>query len=389
MTGKAALGSAGAALAGVLLGAVLMLSTGSSSMPALDENPPSRRPDRPAAGRPAALLAWAVGGMPSRSEGALEAMPEVMRATSVRAGLDWMRASRGPNGAVIDDPRGALAIPIEAAVIDPREYARMVPVAERDLILSLREGQALLAETAAALRGMGAGLTMDLGDREVTVSGVVSDVAANGYEMLIPTPVPSSWARADRFLLALTRACPTTRIKRELRFGRPLRVRCGRQQPFLRYGDSVLPQMLIKQSFGEFAARPLADGTIAVERAWARRNIVTATVPLLPPVTCHRALLPQLRGAMRELIARGLGHTVDGAQYAGCYTPRFIDRDPDGRLSHHSWGIAVDLNAGENTFGGDSRQNEELVDVMTSWGFTWGGGWLVPDPMHFEWLRWR
>ena len=129
MTGKAALGSAGAALAGVLLGAVLMLSTGSSSMPALDENPPSRRPDRPAAGRPAALLAWAVGGMPSRSEGALEAMPEVMRATSVRAGLDWMRASRGPNGAVIDDPRGALAIPIEAAVIDPREYARMVPVA--------------------------------------------------------------------------------------------------------------------------------------------------------------------------------------------------------------------------------------------------------------------
>jgi hypothetical protein len=106
-------------------------------------------------------------------------------------------------------------------------------------------------------------------------------------------------------------------------------------------------------------------------------------------VTCHRALLPQLRGALRELIARGLGHTVDRAQYAGCYTPRFIDRDPEGRLSHHSWGIALDLNAGENTFGGDSRQNEELVEVMTSWGFTWGGGWLVPDPMHFEWLRWR
>jgi D-alanyl-D-alanine carboxypeptidase len=220
------------------------------------------------------------------------------------------------------------------------------------------------------------------------VTGVVSDVAANGYEMLIPAPVPSSWARADRFLLALTRDCSTNRIKRELRFGRALRIRCGRQQPFLRYGDSVLPQMLIKQSFGEFAARPLPDGTIAVERSWARRNIVTATVPLLPPVTCHRALLPQLRGALRELTARGLGHTVDGAQFAGCYTPRFIDRDPDGRLSHHSWGIAVDLNAGENTFGGDSRQDDELVEVMTSWGFTWGGGWLVPDPMHFEWLRW-
>lgn len=384
------MGSAGAAVAGALLGAVLVLSTGSSSMPALDDNPPppsGRRP-RAAPARPAALLAWAVGGMPARSERALERMPRVIHATPVLAGLDWMTASRGPDGALIDDPPGALAIPIEAAVIRPSEYARMVPPAERDLILSLRPGRALLAETAADLRGFGAGLTMDLGSREVMVTGVVSDVAANGYEMLIPAPVPSSWARADRFLLALTRDCSTNRIKRELRFGRALRIRCGRQQPFLRYGDSVLPQMLIKQSFGEFAARPLPDGTIAVERSWARRNIVTATVPLLPPVTCHRALLPQLRGALRELIARGLGHTVDGAQFAGCYTPRFIDRDPDGRLSHHSWGIAVDLNAGENTFGGDSRQDDELVEVMTSWGFTWGGGWLVPDPMHFEWLRW-
>ena len=391
MTPKGTLGSVGAAVAGALLGAVLMFSTGSSSMPALDDRPPPpsgrRAPETTA--RPAALLAWAVGGMPARSERALERMPGVMHATSVLAGLDWMTASRGPNGALIDDPPGDLAIPIEAAVIRPREYARMVPPAERDLILSLRPGRALLAETEAALRGFGAGLTMDLGSREVMVSGVVSDVAANGYEMLIPAPAPPSWARADRFLLALTRACPTSRIRRELRFGRALRIRCGRQQPFLRYGDSVLPQMLIKQSFGEFAARPLPDGTIAVERPWERRNIVTATVPLLPPVTCHRALLPQLRGALRELIARGLGHTVDGAQFAGCYTPRFIDRDPDGRLSHHSWGIAVDLNAGENTFGGDSRQNDELVEVMTSWGFTWGGGWLVPDPMHFEWLRWR
>jgi hypothetical protein len=25
--------------------------------------------------------------------------------------------------------------------------------------------------------------------------------------------------------------------------------------------------------------------------------------------------------------------------------------------------------------------------VMTRWGFTWGGHWLVPDPAHFEFLR--
>jgi hypothetical protein len=25
-----------------------------------------------------------------------------------------------------------------------------------------------------------------------------------------------------------------------------------------------------------------------------------------------------------------------------------------------------------------------LIAIMLEWGFTWGGDWLVPDPMHFE-----
>jgi hypothetical protein len=400
---KALIDRVAAALAGALLGGLLVLSGGGSPMPAPESGVPvpggsaseASRPAPPRASeaRPAALLAWAVGGLPARSERVLEGVPGTIEATPVLAGLDWLAASRGPTGRVIDDPPGDLAIPIEAAVIEPREYARLVPPAERDIIESLRPGQAVMAATEAELRGMGAGLELDLGGRPVTVSGVVSDGAANGYELLLPPPAPSHWARVDRFLLALTSDCSATPIRERLEplldSGRSLRVRCGREQPFLRYGDSVLPQMLIKDSFGEFAARPLPDGTLAVDPRWSRRNIVTATVPLLPPVTCHRSILPQLRGALRELIARGLGHTVDGGQYAGCYAPRFIDRDPDGRLSHHAWGIAIDLNAGENTFGGSSHQDRRLVEVMTSWGFTWGGGWLVPDPMHFEWLRWR
>ena len=394
MTLRRLVESSAAALAGAVLGGLLVLGGGGLTMPAPEDGiAPIGTPSPSSPPRPAVLLAWAVGGVPARSERSLERVPGIVDATSVQAGLDWMTSSRAPDGTVIHDPRGGLAVPLEAAVIEPLEYARLVPPGERDLFLSLRPGEALLAETEAELRGFGAGLVLDLGGREVTVTGVVGDAATNGYELLLPGPVPPSWRGPDRFLLALTTDCATGPIRKRLEPllepGRTLRVRCGRQQPFMRYGDSVLPQLLIKKSFGEFAARPLPDGTLAVERSWTRRNIVTATVPLLPPVTCHRAILPQLRGALRDLVSRGLSHTVDGAQFAGCYAPRFIDRNPHGRLSHHSWGIAFDLNAGENTFGGVSRQDKRLVEVMNSWGFTWGGGWLVPDPMHFEWLTWR
>jgi hypothetical protein len=28
-----------------------------------------------------------------------------------------------------------------------------------------------------------------------------------------------------------------------------------------------------------------------------------------------------------------------------------------------------------------------VVTVFERWGFTWGGTWVVPDGMHFEFLR--
>jgi hypothetical protein len=42
----------------------------------------------------------------------------------------------------------------------------------------------------------------------------------------------------------------------------------------------------------------------------------------------------------------------------------------------------------ENAFGTKADQDARLVDTMERWGFTWGGRWIVPDGMHFEWNRW-
>ena len=113
-------------------------------------------------------------------------------------------------------------------------------------------------------------------------------------------------------------------------------------------------------------------------------RIVTTDVPILGRVTCHRVMVPQLAGAMAELVERGLADLIDVSQFGGCWVPRFIASDPTRGISLHSWGIAVDLNVSTNHRGTVGDMDPRIVEVMAAWGFAWGGLWSDPDPMHFE-----
>ena len=393
-------GHTASALVGALVGALVVLGVDGLTRPVgLGSNPTAEWPDTASPGGPAyprgssrVLLAWAPGGLPAGTEEVLERTPGVREATTIVAGVDWLRRSRAPDGTLMDAPGRGFAIPLEVALVEPREYARFVPAAERDVILSLRPGDFLLAETESRLRGYGQGLELRLADRSVSVSAVVSDVATNGYEALATGPVPGSWARTDRFVLVRLSSPQAKRAVRSailglLGPGGQLRTRTRESTPYLRYGDAVQSQMVVKENFGEFAARPLPDGTIVIERQWLRQNIRKARVPLLGEIACHRPLFPQLRQALREAVAEGFGYVIDAAQFGGCFSPRFINREPGGRLSHHAWGIAVDLNVSENAYGTKADQDRRLVETMEKWGFTWGGRWIVPDGMHFEWIK--
>ena len=87
-----------------------------------------------------------------------------------------------------------------------------------------------------------------------------------------------------------------------------------------------------------------------------------------------------------ERSLRALSHAVDAD--SGCFSARFINSDPSGRLSHHSWGIAIDLNQAQNGFGAKPNMDMRVVDVFEDrWGFTWGGRWIIPDGIHFEWIK--
>lgn len=347
---------------------------------------PSPRPvERLPRVRPRVLLAWATGGLPAGAEAATEKVRGVRSVTTVRSGVDWMRPADAP-------PRlDGAAVPLETALVRPREYARFVAPAERPAVLALERGETLLP-AADPTEDMPNELALRLIDRTLRVEGRIDAVSMSGYEAVSAGPTPASWSRVDRFLLIQLedpRARPRvrSRLRSLLGPGQSLRVRGRGETPYLRYGDAVLPQLVIKETFGEFAALSLPDGRLEIDPEWVRTNIRAAEVPVLGRVLCHRALIPQLRSALEEIASEGLAHTINPSQYGGCYGPRFIGLEPGGRLSHHAWGIAIDINVAENAFGTRPTQDPRLVEIMEDHGFSWGGRWLVPDGMHFEWVR--
>ena len=136
------------------------------------------------------------------------------------------------------------------------------------------------------------------------------------------------------------------------------------------------------KAFGAFSYRYYPDGTIQPDAKWVRENIQTATLPIMGRVTCHRLMIPQLRGALQEVVDAGLAGTL--TTYDGCYVPRFIERNPENSISLHTWGIAIDMDAAKNYRGIKGTMHPEVVNIFKRWGFRWGGDWTYTDPMHFE-----
>lgn len=138
----------------------------------------------------------------------------------------------------------------------------------------------------------------------------------------------------------------------------------------------------VAAAVGSFSYRLLGGGRIQPDPAWVAAHIRTERVPLLGAVTCHRVVLPQLRAALAEVEAAGLGDEIRPGEYAGCYHPRFIAGTTT--LSLHSFGIALDLNVPGNQRGTVGEMDRRVVAILERWGFAWGGRWAWTDPMHFE-----
>ena len=97
----------------------------------------------------------------------------------------------------------------------------------------------------------------------------------------------------------------------------------------------------------------------------------------------NRDMIKPLSSAFRNLIERQrVGELVT---WDGCFNIRRKRRGVSASL--HSWGLAIDVNASYNPMGRKPTLSPEFVRCFTDAGFEWGGGWGIPDGMHFQLAR--
>ncbi|MBW3562268.1 MAG: M15 family metallopeptidase [Actinobacteria bacterium] len=382
------------AVLGIVAGAMVTLAAQPEPTPVEvpSATPPAAVPATPVKIDSGVLLVWSAGGLPQGLDQSVEAIDQVRAVTVVHGDRVDLASSTDVDGQPVDTADDGWAWPLDALAVDPAGYARFAPKGASNAIAELGEGQAVLGSTSAGIRRLTAGGRMTLTDgAELEVTAVVDDTAVAAAELVVDLETGERiGVTTPRFLLVAydgDRASLEDAVRQRVPEGVNVRIRVPAETPYLRHGDAVLPQALVKERFGEFSYRPPeGDGQVfAQDPEWETAHIVSVDLPVLGSARCHRAVVESLRGALTELEDEGLGHLVDADGFAGCHNPRLIA--PGDAVSRHAWGVAVDLNAGVNPTGTGSSQDQRLVETFTRWGFTWGGFWLIPDPMHFEYLR--
>ncbi|MGY2876992.1 hypothetical protein ACVW00_004182 [Marmoricola sp. URHA0025 HA25] len=147
---------------------------------------------------------------------------------------------------------------------------------------------------------------------------------------------------------------------------------------------AVLTGGSVAQAVGSFTYTVNSDGSVNPDQRWIQQYIRTEQVPILGAVRCNRAMLPQLRAALTEVVRLGYASLIHPGEYGGCYVPRYIGHDPSQGLSFHTWGTAIDLNVPGNQRGTAGTIDRRIVAIFKRWGFEWGGTWRYTDPMHFQ-----
>ena len=395
--------------AGVLAVAVLvMLSTGACTAPpdqgtatSSEARPPSE-PAPSAAATPSAspteppddgtLVMWTYGDLPPSVAEEAQELPGVTAAAYVRADTLGLVAAWRADGTPVDVLEDGFRIPVAVSAIDPAQYARTRD--DRDaaeLLDALGPGQVLLSETAAEMRGIGRGGSIELvTTSRLEVAAVVPDGTVGSAEIVLhAATADDAGMQRDGAVIVRhdTRGAATRQLRQALRDlapgDDPARV-VGSTQRIT--APLVLSLAEVKRRFGEPAYRP-REGVREVEMhpTFVAEHIVDADVPILGSVRCHEGIIDDLRAALGEIEDAGLGGTIDPAKYAGCYYPRRISTSGEG-LSHHAWGIAIDINVDLSLPGGGPLPHPRVIRIFGRHGFRWGGDFLHEDNHHFEWL---
>jgi len=138
--------------------------------------------------------------------------------------------------------------------------------------------------------------------------------------------------------------------------------------------------------------------TKAFEAQWMERwpvpMWVDTHIPALPnKMYINKDIIDVFDKTMNALIETGLYKEIN--TYDGCFNPRYI-RGSKTKLSIHSWGLAIDFNAGHNPLGHTREMAEakglepftiDFINVFRNLGWTCGADFKRSDLMHFEYTK--
>ncbi len=304
-----------------------------------------------------------------------------------RAEAPIQLAGEGANG-VWQFPMSTTALPVEAI-----GRIMTAPVAA-----AISRGEVVLNQTSAALRGARVGDTLDLiaadGDaRRFVLGHVAPDADVGGAELVMSTD-QADVLGADR----VTRVVVFGQFSREaldvalaangLVDGQGVRINKS-WNPF--NPDGVISSTRTKVLLGEFDYRVNGDDSLTLDPDWVAANVQRVNFGSIGiRASCHRAIVGDLQAALDEVAANGLSGAIDLGNtntYGGCYNPRFARVSASfGSVSRHAWAMAIDMNTVTNAQGNTPRMDCRVVRIFRAHNFAWGGNFLTPDGMHFEWV---
>ena len=340
------------------------------------------------------VVVWRSGGLTTAIAEAADTAARRAGASSVvfhRGNLDLLSVRR--HGSLVDGPPAGWRLPLSAMAVDARQADVLVggPASA-----ALQAGRVVVGERAAARHRIRPGDVLELvgWDQRVhrlTVGYVARASEVGNVELVldVPTAAALGFSRPSSVLIwYLDRETLDTELERSLPSVRWLTV----DRSWVPTGrDGVLSTSYLKDLVGEPAYLPTGPGdAVTFPAEWIADNIAYVDLPIIGSIRCNVHVADDLVAALAEVESSGLSGVIDVAdtrRNGGCFYPRVIRGGTSGgQLSRHSWGIAIDINPRTNPFGGTPTMDPRVVEIFRRHGFAWGGTWVRPDGMHFEWL---
>lgn len=279
------------------------------------------------------------------------------------------------------------------------------PIMGKDIAGIVASGYVIMGKTTADLRGAAVGDLVDFmsaGGAVVSlpIGLVAEDAAIGGTEVLTTTSIGEALGITLNTRILVWGFDSRDGIDQSLAgFGLTQRVDVRIRRSWDAFDpDTQIGMAETKVKLGEFAFRVNANGMdVTVTSDWESahmppdREVLSAAVAI--KARCNLAIRGDLMAALDDVAQAGLGSQIDVVNantYGGCYYPRFNRISGAlGFLSRHSWGQALDTNTVQNAEGTTPKMNCDVVRIFRKHNFAWGGNFLTPDGMHFEWVGTR